>query len=241
MVDPKEDPTFEVATVKPSPSEPRSKGIRIVGRRLSGTNQTLNDFITFSYGVHVEQITGGPPWLASDLFDVLAQTAGEGQPRDQQWKVMVRKLIADRFKLAFHLEKRELSVFTLLIASGKPKLTPSTDDPNGVPSLAFTLGTVVARDAGMADFAFLLQDALMDRPVLDQTRLTGKFDFALRWTPDEFQLIARGMKPSSSADRPDAPPDFSEAMREQLGLRLQSAKAPADVIVIDHVEKPSPN
>ena len=234
------DPVFAVASIKPSPTGPRNKGIRIVGHRLSGTNQTVSDLIGYSYGVQRSQISGGPQWLESELFDVLAEPDGEGQPSNQQWTIMVQKLLTDRFKLAFHREKKEMSVFTLALAKGGPKLTPSADDPNGFPSFASRLGNVVARNANMDDFAGLMQYGL-DRPVLNQTGLTGKFDFDLNWTPDDFQLAVRGIKPPPIVDPDKAPPNQYIAIQEQLGLKLESTKAPADVLVIDHVEEPSPN
>jgi uncharacterized protein (TIGR03435 family) len=205
-----------------------------------GTNQTASDLIKFSYGLHTRQISSGPSWLASELFDVTAEPDGEGQPSNQQWKIMVQKLLADRFKFSFHREKQELPVYTLSVASGGPKLTPSGDDPNGFPSFASRLGNVIARNANMNDFAALMQFG-MDRPVLDQTGLAGKFDFTLNWTPNEFQVSAGGVNQPPQVDPNKAPPDLYKAIQEQLGLKLESKKAPVDVIVIDHVEEPSPN
>jgi uncharacterized protein (TIGR03435 family) len=240
-MDPNADPAFEVATIILGPPGPRNKGIRIIGRRLSGGNLTVNDLISFSYGVQAKQISGGPPWLTSESFDVLAQPDGDGQPSNHQWKVMVQKLLADRFKFAFHREKQKLSVYTLVVGNGGPKLAPSADDPNGFPNFVFRLGSLDARNADMADFAGLMQEALMDRPVVDQTGLKGKFDFMLNWTPDEFQLGTRGLRPSTQTDSDKAAPGLYEAMQEQLGLKFESTRAPADVLVIDHVEEPSEN
>ncbi len=231
---------FEVATIKPSPSEPRGKGIRIAGRRLIGTNQTVSDLILFAYSLHPQQITGMDAWVSNENFDVVAQPTGEKQPSTEEWKLMLRRLLQDRFDFAFHRDQRQLAVFALRIADGKPKLTRSADDPNGFPGFGARLGSIVARNASMRDFANLLQEGLMDRPVVDQTSLAGKFDFTLNWTPDDFQLAARGMKPSTSGGA-DTLPDFYEALREQLGLRLEPTKGLVDVIVIDRVRRPSPN
>ena len=231
IMDPKADPTFAVASIKLSPSGAGNKAIRVIGHQLSGMNQNVNNLIAFSYGVHLSQVSGGPPWLASENFDVLAETDGEGQPSEQQWRIMLQKLLADRFKLAFHREKKEMSVYTLSVAKGGPKLMVSTDDPNGFPSGRFRLGNLVGRNAGMSDLAFMLQDSLLDRPVLDQTGLAGRFDFTLDWTPDD--------QPPADPDK--APPDLYAAIQQELGLTLKSTKAPADVIVIDHIQQPSPN
>jgi len=89
----------------------------------------------------------------------------------------------------------------------------------------------------MAEFAAMLQATVLDRPVLDQTKLEGRFDFMLRWTPDQAQVSGR-VRPTDDAN---APPDLFSAMQEQLGLKLEATKAPASVLIIDRVEKPSEN
>lgn len=170
-----------------------------------------------------------------------AQPDGEGQPNDKQWKSMVQKLLADRFQLAFHRDKKELPAYALVVAKTGPKLTKSEGDPNGLPGLFFRgLGVLPARNANMADFAGLMQSAVLDRPVVDQTGLSGRFDFELKWTPDETQFGALGMRPAPS-ENPDAPPGLFTAIQQQLGLKLDSVKIPVEVFVIDRVEKPSEN
>ena len=233
-------PAFAVASIKLSPSGPRNKGIRIVGRRLSGTNMTVDDLITYSYQMHPALISGEAPWVKSTLYDIDAEPDIDGQPTDRQWKLMVQKLLVDRFKFSFHTSKRSLSVFTLTVAKGNSTLKPNTTDPTDVPNIGFRLGNLVAENAQMQDFAWLLSGALLDRPVLDQTHLTGRFDFTLAWTPDDSEFVARGIKPPP-IDPNKAPPDLITAMRQQLGLKLESKKALADVMVIDHVEQPTPN
>ena len=98
-----------------------------------------------------------------------------------------------------------------------------------------------ARNATMAEFAGVMQSAVLDRPVVDQTGLPGRYDFLLRWTPDEFQFGGLGIRVPPPADNADAPPDLYTAIQQQLGLKLESTKAPAEVLVIEHVEKPSEN
>src|SRR5580658_2326891 len=100
-------------------------------------NTSLSDIITFAYGLHARQITGGPAWTESDKYDLAAKPDGEGQPDDQQWKTMVQKLLADRFKLTFHREEKELSVYAIVVGKTGPKLTKSDGDPNGLPGLFF--------------------------------------------------------------------------------------------------------
>jgi uncharacterized protein (TIGR03435 family) len=237
------NPSFEVATIKPSNPDAPGKAFRVSGRQFSTLNTTLSDMLTFAYDLHAKQIEGGPDWLNKDKYDVTAKPDGEGQPNSKQWKVMLQKLLADRFQLKFHREKKELPVYAIVIAKSGSKLTKSEGDPNGLPGLFFRgLGDLPARNANMTDFAGLLQAAVLDRPVVDQTGLSGRFDFELKWTPDESQFTSLGPHvPAPAADNPNAPPDLFTAMQEQLGLKLESTKAPVDVLAIDGVQKPSAN
>jgi uncharacterized protein (TIGR03435 family) len=234
-------PAFEVATIKPSKPEAQGRGIGLRGRNFSTLNTSLSYLITFAYGLHPRQIAGGPGWLDTDNYDLAGVPDKPGMPNDKQVKMMVQKLLADRFKLIFHREKKELTVFAITIGKGGPTLTKSTADTNGVPGLGFRgLGNLVARNATMDDFASLMQTSVLDRPVVDQTGLTGRFDFTLNWTPDETQFTAMGVKvppPPENAEHPD----LFTAVQQQLGLKMESTKAQVDVLVIDHVEKPSDN
>jgi uncharacterized protein (TIGR03435 family) len=236
------DPSFDVATIKPSNPDQPGKAFLVRGRQFSTVNTTLSDLITFAYGLHPKQLEGGPDWLNKDKFDLLAKPDGEGQPNDKQWKIMIQKLLADRFQLKFHNDKEDLSVYAIVVAKDGPKLNKSGGDPNGLPGLFFRgLGDLPARNATMADFAGLLQSAVLDKPVVDQTGLQGRFDFTLKWTPDEFQFAGIGVKPPPPADTADAPPDLFTAMQQQLGLKLDSTKAPVNVLVIDQAAQPTPN
>jgi uncharacterized protein (TIGR03435 family) len=235
-------PAFEVATIKPSNPETGGRMYSVRGRQFSTINTSVSDLIGFAYGLHARQITGGPAWIEAEKYDLNGKPDGEGQPNDKQWKGMVQKLLADRFKLAFHRDKKELSVFAIVVAKNGPKLTKSAGDPNGLPGLFFRgLGDLPARNATMADFAGVMQRAVLDRPVVDQTGLSGRFDFELKWTPDETQFAGLGVRVPAPTEDPAAPPDLFSAIQEQLGLKLQSTKAPVEVLVIDHVEKPSEN
>jgi uncharacterized protein (TIGR03435 family) len=237
------NPVFEVATIKPSKPDRQGKGFRIQGRRFTTVNTSVSDLITFAYDMQARQITGGPAWLETDKYDLTAEPDGEGQPDLKQWKIMFQKLLADRFQLTFHRDKKELAVYALTVGKTGPKLTKSGGDPNGIPGLGFTgLGTFFARNANMTDFAGVMQTTALDRPVVDQTGLTGRYDFALKWTPDEFQFpgMSRAGAPPP-AENGEVPPDLYTAIQQQLGLKLESTKAPADVLVIDRVAKPSEN
>jgi uncharacterized protein (TIGR03435 family) len=235
-------PSFEVATIKPSRPEAQGKAFNVQGRTFRTFNTTLTDMITFMYGVHATQLVGGPSWMASEKYDLSGQPDLPGTPNLNQWKGMVQKLLADRFKLAFHRDKRELSVYTLTVARTGPKMTKNDSDPNGLPALFFRgLGVLPARNANMADLAGLFQGAVLDRPVVDQTGLAGRFDFTLTWTPDETQFGGLGVKVPPPPDNAAAPPGLFTAIQEQLGLKLDASKAQVDVMVIDRAEKPSDN
>ena len=235
-------PSFEVATIKPSKPDEPGKAFLVHGRRFQTINTTLSEMISFAYGVHSKQVVGAPAWAAAEKFDIDGQPDGEGAPSDKQWKGMLQKLLVERYKLTLHHDKKELSVYVLSIAKNGPKLTKSEGDPNGLPGLFFrALGALNVRNASMADFAGLMQQAVLDRPVLDQTGLAGRFDFTLNWTPDDSQFGGMGAKIPPPTDSATAPPNLYTAIQEQIGLKLDATKAPADVLVIDHVEKPSEN
>jgi uncharacterized protein (TIGR03435 family) len=239
-MDPNATPGFEVATIKPSKPDQPGKLITVQGNRLRTMNITLSDLIAFAYGVQSKQVIGAPPWAGTDKFDIEGKPEGDGTPSDKQWKGMLQKLMADRFKMSFHHEKKELSVYALSVGKNGPKLTKSAGDPNGLPGLFFTaLGDLHVTNATMSDFTNLMQSAVLDRPVVDQTGLEGRFDFELKWSPDDSQFQSFGVRIPPPGE--NAPPPLYTAIQEQIGLKLESTKAPAEVLVIDHVEKPSGN
>lgn len=236
-------PSFEVVTIKPSNPDDQRKGI-IVGPDglLKAFNNSLADLISFTYGVQQKQLVGASGWMATEKYDVVGKPDGQGAPSDKQWKEMLQKMLADRFQLKFHHDRKELSVYVLGVAKSGPKLTKSGADPNSLPALFFRgYGQLVVRNATIGDFSgLILQGSVLDRPVLDQTGISEKYDFTLDWMPDDSQFPMFGGK------LPPAPEGFSApnlytALQEQLGLKLEATKAPADVLVIDHVEKPSAN
>ncbi len=235
-------PSFEVATIKPSKPDAQGIGIRMNGRNFSTLNTKLSDLITFAYGLHPRQITGAPGWVETDKFDLAAIPDKPGMPNDAQIKGMMKKLLAERFQLKFHNEKKELTVFVITVGKTGSKLTKNESNPKGLPGLGFRgLGNLVVRNATMADFAGLMQSRVLDRPVVDQTELAGRYDFTLQWTPDENQFGGAGARAPAPTDGTPAQPDLFTAVQQQLGLKIETAKAPVDVLAIDHVEKPSEN
>jgi uncharacterized protein (TIGR03435 family) len=239
------DPGMDVATIKPSQPGRQGKGIGFQGTHFRTINFDVNDMIAVAYGLHAKQIIGAPDWLGTDLFDIDGVPDVPGRPSIKQQGLMLQKLLADRFALKFHREQRELSVYAIEVGTGGPKMKVTASGPNDPQAFGFRgLGDLVVGNMTMKEFATWMQSSVMDKPVVDQTGLTAKYDFTLKWTPDDSQFAQfRGaVAPQPPAgDNPNAPPSLYTAMQEQLGLKFSATKAMDDVIVIDHVEKPSAN
>ena len=243
LMDPKLVPGYEVATIKPSNPDQQGRGFTLQGRHLVARNFTVEGLITLAYNLHGTQVSGGPDWIKTAHFDMDVLPDHEGLPSLEQARGIVRKLLADRFGLKFHDDTKELSVYVLSRAKTGPKLTKSGSDPGSPPGLGGPPGMMRVRNASMAEFAQVMQ-GVVDRPVLDHTELGERYDFTLRWTPDESQYGGR-IPPQNTADNgaanADPQPPLFTAIQEQLGLKLEAMKAPAKVMVIDSVQKPSEN
>lgn len=239
-MDPKADPSFEVATIKLSEPNSPGKGFGGPPGKFQTRNTTLNDLMMFAYQIQIKQIVGAPGWAESEKFDLIGKQDTPGQATEQQTRGMMQKLLVTRFGLKFHKEKRELPAYVMTVAKNGPKLEKSEADAN-TPSAFFfrQLGNLTFRNITMDGFAQWMQTVL-DRPVVNHTEIPGRFDGKLKWNPDETQFAVFGVKVVPS-DAPDAPPDLYKAIQEQIGLRLDAAKPNVDVLVIDHVEKPSEN
>jgi uncharacterized protein (TIGR03435 family) len=234
-------PTFEVATIKPSKPDEQRFMLVFRGNTFETIGTSLSQLITMAYEVHAKQIVGAPAWFDTEKFDITAKPDIKGTPNTQQLEAMVQKLIVDRFNLTFHHDQRELPVYVLSVAKTGSKLT-NNGDPNGLPGFGLRApGALNVHSATMSDFASMMQQTVLDRPVLDKTGLTGRFDFNLDWTPDDSQFGGRGASIPPPTDASNAPANLYTALEEQIGLKLEAAKAPAEVIVIDHSEKPSQN
>jgi uncharacterized protein (TIGR03435 family) len=238
------NPAFEVATIKPSDPARPGQIVTLRGVEVITTNTTLHDLINLAYWLHPKQLTGGPAWTESDKYDLTGKPDAPGQPSVDQMKMMIQKLLADRFQLKFHFEKRDLSAYAVGIAKAGAKITRSQDDAKGLPGWFFGRTasgmTLTFRNSPMSQVTAILQNFL-DKPVVDQSGLSEKYDFTVTFTPDAGQVARLGGAPLPAADNPDAAPDLFAAFQQQLGLKLESTKAPVDVMVIDKVEKPSEN
>lgn len=249
MMDAKAKPEFEVATIKPSDPKRPGWGINVNRSGMFTTlNTTLSDLVRFAYSVHPKQVAGTPSWAETDKFDVSAKPDTPGIPSVDQMKAMLQKLLADRFSLQFHKEKKELSAYAITVAKGGPKLKKEENSTIPVPGFGGRPQSgFVVRNATIAEFANVMQAQFMEQPVVDQTDLGDtRYSFILKWTPDPSQNAGFGggpvaVSPQAAAPDPDAPPDLFAAMEQQLGLQMKNTKAPVDVMVIDKVEKPSAN
>jgi uncharacterized protein (TIGR03435 family) len=228
------DPDWEVVTVKPSDPNAQGQSFWVDGRHVTIGNRTVETMLLFAYGVQKEQIVGAPEWVRTEHFDANGVPNMNGKPNIKQFQGMVRKLLAERFGLKLHREQREMPVYALTVARGGPKMEKSAGDPDGLASNQDHENagqrSIQTKNATMGDFA---QDLLYytDRPVVDQTGLSGRYDFTLRYTFDDSRAPTDG----------SAPPSLFTAIQEQMGLKLDPVRAPADVLVVDSVQKPGAN
>jgi uncharacterized protein (TIGR03435 family) len=200
----------------------------VQGNLLRGTNITLNYLISFAYEVHPKLIIGTPPWAGTDEFGIEAKPEGEGAPNEKQWQGMLQKVLPDRFKLAFHREKKELPVCALSVGKTGPKLTKSGGDPNGPPALEFgARRTLHATNATMADFTRAMQAVVLDRPVVDQTGLKRSLSDlmrALRSRSEDGTRPVDAAMLSAEAKRPgiqDAEREMNEWVRDGQLIKLR--------------------
>ena len=242
---------FEVASIKPA--DPDARGSSIMTDRLGGlsvTNVPLRNIITMAYGIRDFQLSGGPGWIGTDRYNIVAKpertpaappenpdertmTDDQRKTRDDQWKDRVRSLLSDRFGLVVHTETKEQPVYVLTVAKNGPKLKVATN-----PGLEQGVRGGRGRSQGMAAPISMLVNTLSSatgRPVVDKTGLTEKYDYVLEWTPDLAAAESTDSAPSTSG------PTIFTALQEQLGLRLESSKGPVVTIVIDRVDRPSAN
>jgi len=229
-------PEYDVVSVKQS-KQCLGMSVGSGGDRFSARCVTVWGLIYNAYDVRPSvPIPGLPGWANSTPFDVEAkmdedtfaalQKLPMGQQNEQS-QLMLQSILADRFKLRVHHETIDCPIYALVVAKGKFKLKelPESEIPHGS---SWGPGQIDVRGGPIKDFVFCLSDTL-GRVVVDRTGLKGKYDIALKWTPDEL----RGT--------PDAGPSIFTALQEQLGLKLARTKGPVDILVVDHVEMPSAN
>jgi uncharacterized protein (TIGR03435 family) len=263
-------PAFEVASVRRNRSNDGRVTMQVLpGGRFTASNVPLALLIRFSYQLQPFQVVGGPDWLNTDRFDVTAKAEGDIQPTPPgttgQLQLMMRALLADRFRLVTHGETREMPIYNLVLARSDSRLgsglKPSSTDcaavmrgrrgggpPPAPPQpgepiqcgLMIGIGTMNAGGMPMSQLAQTLSQQV-GRIVTDRTGLTGNYDFMLTYAP-EGRGGPPGGPPFGGPDAPAADPNLPSiftALQEQLGLRLESARGPVEVLVIDRVEPPT--
>lgn len=244
-------PSFEVATIKPD-NDPQSKtNFQIYSDRFVAQHFSLSDLIEFAYhSKTVDQLVGGPSWKNSDFFNVEARVgdaeiaALKGASAEElmnQYRLMTQSLLADRFQLGVSFETEPLPVYALVVSGEGHKMKEvaenSTTAGRPFPMVRQTApNKFTATDCTMIRLVDWLShfDELGNRLVVDETRLKGRYDFVLSG-------VTMGPAGVNASAPEEATTSIFTALREQLGLKLESRKAPVEVLVIDHIERPSPN
>jgi uncharacterized protein (TIGR03435 family) len=219
--------TFDVASIKPNRSEGGMSSIRASTGRITMENVSLKKVTLWAYGIpdDREYALVGPGGLTTEHFDLQANFPADTPP--EQVRRMTQALLAERFKLALHIETRQLPIYVLVVAKNGPKIHPVED---GQPRTSGRPGQFEATKIPMQHFADLLA-RFMHQQVVDETGLAGVFDFTLEWSPDEMK--AEAMPPTGGT----IAPSIFTALQEQLGLKLEGRKGPVEVLVVDHIEK----
>jgi uncharacterized protein (TIGR03435 family) len=233
-------PQFEVISVKPDKSVSGTTRVRLTPDGLAADYVTVHMLLLESYQLNEDQLVGEPAWARTDRFNIQAKIAGPDVaalaklPLNQR-RAMFRQVLTEQFHLTTHTETRQLPVYALTVAKGGIKFHPHVPDPahpereNGSGWFDVGPGRIVALGSTLDYFLFGLSQNL-GRTFVNQTGLTGRYDFELHWTPDD-----------ASASTADTSPSIFTAIQEQLGLKLQSTRGPVQCLVIDHIEPPSEN
>lgn len=223
-----DNPTFEVASIRAG--QPGREAIEVVPGSLTMRNARLTTCIRWAYDVPEFQISG-PDWLNEVYFDINAKAAGPA--KEPEMRVMLQTLLADRFKLTLHRQTKEISAMVLTINKGGHKLTPveTTEPPN------FKTGklNLTGKGATMAQLVQFISRELR-HPIVDQTGLTGRYDYFLDIAPYFTEEMQRNGGPGGGPP-PDAAGIVAQAIQAQLGLKVESKKVPVEMLVIDRVEK----
>jgi len=238
-----EPPKYEIASIKPHADSDLRLAFRIEpDGALAATGITLKRLMMTAYNVQGFRIVGGPGWVASRRWDMQAKP-NRAASRDQV-RPMLRTLLEERFQLHSHSETRNIPVYELVVDSKGSKV-PTTKDSQNKPIVRAETGSIELTNATSATFASQLSYALA-QPVIDKTRLSGNFDFAIKWTPEPGEdggPKTAGLSPGirEQPDSTDDGPSIFTAIREQLGLRLKSGRGAVEVVVIDDVQVPTAN
>jgi uncharacterized protein (TIGR03435 family) len=231
---------FEVASVKPAKPDPEGMIIKPLpgGQIYQARNANVRLMIRLMFHLTDDQLSGGPSWLGNDIYDVDAKA---DRPRTlEELHVMFQNLLIDRFKLQFHTETKVMSAYALTVDKSGAKMTVNPSPENfDIPYRGVGFGEMQFTHVSMPYFTwFLAGFPAIGRPVVDQTGLKQFYDFTLEWAPE----IPPGADPEIVAKLPPTNGlDMFTAIRQELGLKLESGKVPVPVMIIDHAEKPTEN
>jgi uncharacterized protein (TIGR03435 family) len=231
---------FEVATIRPVDVDLKAgRMFRMEGtHRWVATNFTVEQLIALAYDLNPRTISGGPEWVRTQRFVISAVTPGDVAPTRLEQMRMLRALLVERFGLKFHRQEKQMEIYELTVAKDGPKLKAAAkpEDAPRIVGVVYPDRVVVpARSVSMEDFVAMLQRATLDRPTVDRTGLTGKYDFDLVFTSDD--TLYGGELPKAPADAPN-PPLFT-AVQEQLGLKLTAKRGAVSAMVVDALNRPS--
>ena len=228
--------SFEVASIRPHVLPPGvlygNVGLRVSGSMLTAENMSLSNLITYAYGIKDYELLGQPSWADAERYDVSAKAEGDLALTRELAMPMMRALLADRCQLKVHREMREMPVYALVVPKNGPKFKESGPDAQSLLTLGSQgKGLVMTVTKGnMAQLANQISKRNgVDRPVIDETGLSGGYDYKLEW----------GDYGAANADA-DVVSIFT-AIQDQLGLKLEPAKAPIEVLIVDFATKPSEN
>lgn len=229
------NPAFEVATIKPSSEQRKGRRYEWRTRQFRAYNASVADLIKFAYQLRDRQIKGTPAWITEEKFDIAAEPDAPGLPSEQQYHIMMQKLLVERFGLSFRMEQQSFSVYALTRGSGDLKLTKGDSsfgldghitlkqEPEGDTAIRFTSESI-------PELLGILMNFIEDRQVVDETGLAGRFDFSITI-------------PTAALQSPDSGDKASAFLRGvlPLGLRMVPKKANLAVMIVEGVQRPSPN
>jgi uncharacterized protein (TIGR03435 family) len=256
--------SFEVASIKPAEPNSQNHAFMVSTHgRLNVVNLPVEDLVLHAYGIDSNQLVGLPSWATSRLYTIEAEPPCDMAPfrKDQRWEAqrqMLQSLLADRFKLKVHRSTKQLPVYELVVTKGGPKLEPVSEaeyaavggvarEGHPLPGIQVGPESIIAWGQPVSSLVGPLS-GVAGRLVVDKTGITGRYYIKLTWNPssggaglDSGPTPEHGEPGGTPADANLSGPSIFTALQEQLGLKLRSAKGPVEVLVVDHVERPSEN
>jgi uncharacterized protein (TIGR03435 family) len=219
--------SFEVAAIKPHAGVAGFIGLDVTGTAINIQAMSLIDLVTYAYNLRSYQVEGGDKWTGEDRYDISARAPGDAKPSKEQIQAMLRALLKDRFSMATHPSSKEIPVYALTMA--KNGLHLKTNEDLAAQQMMVLRDGVARYSAAPATMLANSFPFRLERPIIDRTGLTGKYDFELK------------LKPSPEGPTGPSGESLFTAIEEQLGLKLEPIKAVVEILVIDRAERPSAN